>query len=303
MAEQSPSTPTKEAPPYATCWIAGQLGNEMCQISTTLAYAWDNNLEPRFPELNQTQWNISYNRDHFFFRLNTDPLPRPPQEKFGESNWWTCNPIPPGQDVYLKGIFFNKNRFHHHLDKLRQVYAPSAEVEKYLKHKFRHLIAHPKTCSVHVRTYGKDAVEKHGCIFIGLDYYRAAMALFPPDTLFVFFSDRIQWCKHAFKDFPYDMVFVEGNNHIQDFHLMSKMHDHIIGNSEFSWWASYLDPKPNKRIVAPQQWYKMGKNGYVPYEKDTLFFPDWIVLDVEINAPYPTDMRDYEAHSTSTDTE
>src|SRR5262245_29646270 len=120
----------EEAPPYATCWVAGQLGNEMCQISTTLAYAWDNGLEPRFPELHQDKWNISFNRDHFFFRLNNRPLPRPPSARYQEHGWWNYDPIPPGeQDIYLKGIFFNKKRFNHHLDKLRLVFAPSRQVK------------------------------------------------------------------------------------------------------------------------------------------------------------------------------
>lgn len=288
--------------PYATCRISGQLGNEMCQISATLAYAWDNGLEARFPELNQKEWNISFNRDHFFFRLNPDPLPRPPSQHYKENGWWIYDPIPAGeQDIYLKGIFFNKNRFHHHLDKLRHVFAPSEDVKKYLEQKYKWLIAHPRTCSVHVRTYSKDAVDNHSCIFIGLDYYREAMALFPKGTLFVFFSDRIGWCKQAFSHFPYNMVFIEENNHVQDFHLMTLMQDHIIGNSEFSWWASYLDAKPNKRIISPRQWYRA--KTILPIDPETLFFPEWTLLDVEVNLPYPDDMRDYDAFSTSTDTQ
>lgn len=289
--------------PYATCWIAGQLGNEMCQISTTLAYAWDNGLEARFPELHQEKWNISFNRDHFFFRLNNKPLPRKPSAHYHENGWWNYDPIPPGeQDIYLKGIFFNKNRFHHHVDKLRNVFAPTKQLKKNLEQKYKWLVAHPKTCSVHVRTYSKDAVENHGCIFIGLDYYREAMGLFPKGTLFVFFSDRIQWCKQAFSHFPYNMIFIEGNNHVEDFHLMSMMQDHIIGNSEFSWWASYLDSKPNKRIIAPRQWYR-SRTCVLPIDPDTLFFPEWTLLNVEVNQPYPDDMRDYDAFSTSTDTQ
>ena len=288
--------------PYATCWIAGQMGNNMCQIAATLAYAWDNGLEARFPELHQEKWNIAFNRDHFFFRLNHSPLLRQPRANYSENRWWIYDPIPPGeQDIYLKGIFFHIQRFHHHLDKLRNVFAPSKQLKKKLEEQYKWLIKHPKTCSVHVRTYGKDAVENHGCIFLGLDYYREAMALFPKDTLFVFFSDRIQWCKHAFAHFPYNMMFIEGN-HIEDFHLMTMMQNHIIANSEFSWWASYLDSKPNKKIVAPRQWYR-NRIGILPPEPETILFPEWTVLNVEVNQPYPDDMCDYDAFSTSTDTQ
>ena len=290
-----------EGPPYVTCWIAGQLGNEMCQISTTLAYAWDNNLDPIFPELSQEKWNISYNRDRFFFRLNSGPLPREPKQELYRPDWWIYEPLPRARNVYLKGIFFNKNYFHHHVERLRKVFAPSSKVENYLQHKYGWLLDHPNTVSVHMRTYNQAALDR-GFLFLGLDYYREAMALFPKGTLFVFFSDRIQWCKHAFAQLPYDMVFIEGNDHVQDFHLMTKMQSHIIANSEFSWWASYLDSKPNKMIVSPRQWYFHGGK-YLPYEVDTFFFPEWILLDVKTDTPYPADIGDYDARSTSTDTQ
>ncbi len=93
--------------PLCTCEIKGQLGNQLFEISATLAYAWDYGLEPLFPGLNSGDLHLSYNRDKIFFRLNTCALPRGPQFRFHESGWGQDNPEKPPYHLghYLHGFF------------------------------------------------------------------------------------------------------------------------------------------------------------------------------------------------------
>lgn len=45
-----------------------------------------------------------------------------------------------------------------------------------------------------------------------------------------------------------------GDNDYAEFVLMSRCKHHILANSSFSWWASYLNKNPEKTVLAPQRW-------------------------------------------------
>ena len=88
------------------------------------------------------------------------------------------------------------------------------------------------------------------------NYYVRAMAMFPNEK-FLVFSDDIEWCKQSpiFKD----CEFSHGTE-IEDMNMMASCKYNIIANSSFSWWAAWLNPYPNKIIVAPKQWFADIKN-------------------------------------------
>lgn len=285
--------------PYVTCRIEGQLGNQLFMIAATLAYAWDNDTSPIFPELNRGDWNIPYNRQHIFFRLDPSSLPRPIQNAYHHPYFLNSDKIPYRPDQYLTGFFQSWKYFHHQREKILEALAPSESINDYLQIKYGDILAHPNTVAVHVRTYSPEVQSVGGLFFLGLSYFERAMGLFPEDTLFIVFSDRINWCKHHFLSFNKNIVYAEGNDHIQDLFLMSKMKHHIISNSTFSWWGSYLNINPNKIVIAPSLW--VNPRNYANLLSDNLYFADWIILDVDYDAPYPKDIRNYDTHSKSMD--
>ena len=43
----------------------------------------------------------------------------------------------------------------------------------------------------------------------------------------------------------------------EDMALMASCRGHITANSSFSWWGAWLDPRPDKWVVAPRQWFAL----------------------------------------------
>lgn len=285
--------------PVVSCALSGQLGNQLFQISTTLAYSWDFGALATFPDLHSPTARLSYNKEHLFFRLNNFESPLPLTHTFTESVWHSSKRISFQPCLYLQGCFQSWNHFHHHRDKLLQVFAPSSTNKAYIESKYEALLDHPFTVAVHVRTLNKQ-LHDDGYPFLGLDYYEKAMHLFPKEALFVVFSDRINWCKEHFKQFDRPMIFIEGNDHIQDLLLMSSMKHQIIGNSTYSWWGAYLNQNPDKRVLAPKYW--LYPYSWPPQGPNFFYFPEWEVVDFVIQ-PFPDDMRDYDKRSESIDTQ
>jgi hypothetical protein len=55
--------------------------------------------------------------------------------------------------------------------------------------------------------------------------------------------------------------------------LMSKCDYHIIANSSFSWWGSWL--AQSKKTICPRQWFSLDYNFL---DSDGLRLPNWISI-------------------------
>lgn len=99
---------------------------------------------------------------------------------------------------------------------------------------------------------------KHPNFHLNLDmnYYNKAFEYFDKEnTLFLFFSDDIDWVKKQDFSNLKNKIFVEETNEEYTLWLMSKCEHNIIANSSFSLWASYLNENPNKKIISPSRWF------------------------------------------------
>lgn len=273
---------------YVSCQLNGQLGNQLFEIATALAYAWDYGVDAVFPELHSSYLGMSTNRDRIFFRLNASTPPSPYQYQFVQQSCHSAERIPYYPNLYLKGYFQSWKYFDHHRERLLPAFSPSSNDVAYLNDKYGELIEHPKTVAIHVRMSHRWKHEENLHPFVGLDYYERAIALFDEDSLFVIFSDRISWCKRHFTSLCKNVIFIEGNDHVQDLHLMSKMKDIIVGTSSFSWWAAYLNENPHKKVVVPNQWLHENYVRCVDY-LDNYYLPGWVILPVEFGQ-YPDDL-------------
>ena len=95
---------------------------------------------------------------------------------------------------------------------------------------------------------------------LDIEYYISALDLINrkiPNPIFYIFSDDIAWAKQNLGFFG-SCVFVSNpeQSSIEDMRLMRSCKHNIIANSSFSWWGAWLNPNPNKIVVAPTRWLK-----------------------------------------------
>jgi len=262
--------------PFVTAELQGQLGNQMFIIAAAVSLALDCNAEPIFPDLmTQTKWNVPLNREKVFFRVNSSFATENLQYSYHEP-YFHFHPIPNYQNMILHGNFQSEKYFRRHKREICDLFAPSQEIVEYLEGRYADIIHASNTVGVHLRTYEIEPYLPSRSLHLtyGVDYFEKAMALFPEETLFVVFSNEMEWCKKELSDVNRKIYFVEGESHYHDFYLMSLCKDQIISNSSYSWWAAYLNKNPNKRVVAPGIWFNPAQIA----DTYDLYQEDWIVI-------------------------
>jgi hypothetical protein len=99
---------------------------------------------------------------------------------------------------------------------------------------------------------------------VGLDYYYQAVSLLRErhsDVTLYVFSDDIDAVEREFKPAgPHVFVRATQPWHAYDkIRLMSLCQHAIIANSTFSWWGAWLNPSPDKMVIAPDPWFAGGQ--------------------------------------------
>lgn len=163
--------------------------------------------------------------------------------------------------AYLDGYWQSEKYFADIADAIRRELSlkepPSGQNAEMLKR-----IQSTPSISLHVRrgdyVASKATNAFHGTT--GLDYYRAAIekvkSAAPNGTIYVF-SDDQAWVKENLK-FDLPTVFIDfnsGDRAHEDMRLMSACAHNVVANSTFSWWGAWLNPNPNKMVVAPKRWF------------------------------------------------
>ena len=188
-------------------------------------------------------WKV-YKERHFYF----DP---------------TINVLTP--PVYLAGHWQTERYFSDIAEVLRSEFTPVEPLDS-RNARNQAKIAGVNAVSVHVRRGDYVANEQtnrfHGTC--SLDYYHRA-AEFICDRVdaphFFVFSDDPEWAtKHLRLDAAITYLTDNPSTHgFRDLQLMSRCRHHIIANSSFSWWGAWLNPSPDKIVVAPQKWFNEGQ--------------------------------------------
>lgn len=165
-----------------------------------------------------------------------------------------------GASAYLDGYWQNEKYFKDIEGVLRQELSVKEALSGQDKI-IAEMMAKVDSVSVHIRRgdYVTNAKTNavHGACDISY-YQKAAELIISRITTphFFIFSDDHEWVKQNIT-FSHSTTYVDHNNaarNYQDLRLMSLCRHNIIANSSFSWWGAWLNPNPEKIVIAPKQW-------------------------------------------------
>jgi hypothetical protein len=259
--------------PFVTASLAGQLGNQCFILAAAVSLALDNGALAVFPDLSsKTSYGIPLNHQKIFHRLHSYPLPEKMVKYHYHEPRFPYAPIPYQPDMKLHGYFQSEQYFREHKDEILALFAPSEQIKSHLEMYYSTILEHPCSVAIHMRSYLAEDPQQRYYPNYARKYYERAASFFPEDALFVVFSNDMPRCKSLLKGLAKEMLFIEGEPYYHDFYLMSMCKHQIIANSTFSWWAAYLNPNPDKLVIAPQLWgYKFNAKDLIP--------PEWTVLN------------------------
>ena len=174
-------------------------------------------------------------------------------------------------NVSLYGYFQSEQYFKHIEDQIREAFTFVDEVSQPTEEMFNANFGDTEVIALHLRRgdylkYPHHPVQE-------LKYYSKGLSKLPPDIPVMVFSDGIEWCEEQ-DIFQGDRFFLaKGNNTAVDLCLQSLCTYHIIANSSFSWWGSWL--AKSKKTIAPSVWFA-GPDAHK--DLSYLYISDWVII-------------------------
>ena len=154
-------------------------------------------------------------------------------------------------------------------------------------------LAKPNTVSVHVRrgdflTYQDTQVCNDGYHDRALTWMREQLH----NPVFWIFSDDLTWCRSRFQgpEFRFADARQSQTDPLNDMRLMSHAAHHIMMNSSYSWWATWLHWHPGKLVIMPHAWNT--GSCIIPVEQKAE--PGWTVIHGSMNGVEPYTIPNYQ---------
>jgi hypothetical protein len=240
--------------------FTARLGNQLFQLSNAIAYSKKEGKGVAFPF-----WKYS-NVFKGDFKPHNDPNP---QRVLWNEPGFGYNEIPRGANL-LGGYYQSEKYFIDCEKEIRDMFAFKDEIVDRVTEKNSEILSSesPKV-SMHLRRGDYLKWPKHHPV-LDVSFFERASKEFPVDSIFLVFSDDTEWCKQNFPKGNY--VFIEGQEDYEDLCLMTLCDHNCIANSTFSWWGAWLNPNPDKIVVAPKAWFGPA---YAHFPTNDLYCQGW----------------------------
>jgi hypothetical protein len=171
-------------------------------------------------------------------------------------------------NVDIIGYFQSEKYFKHIEQEIRQDFTFYDIIYNKCAHYRKYNFSNSELISLHIRR--TDYITDTNFECLPIEYYFNALELLPSTNVMVF-SDDPNWCKSHFNNQRFT-ISLSKDPYI-DLCLMSMCDYHIIANSSYSWWGSWLSK--SKKTIAPRNWF-CGE--FSNWNTKDLYLSDWTVL-------------------------
>jgi hypothetical protein len=185
---------------------------------------------------------------------------------FDENLFNSCS-----DNVDLFGYYQSEKYFAHIENEIREDFKFSDSLMTQCTDLYNSRFANTKVIALHVRR--TDYISNPNHPVSSNEYYERALSYFDDTLPVIVFSDDFDWCNNN-ELFSSDRFHISKNNSTDfDICFMSLCNYHIIANSSFSWWGSWL--AKSEKTIAPMLWF--GADCKNHNTKD-LYLNSWTVI-------------------------
>ena len=277
----------------------GRLGNQLFQYAALKAAALRNGYECKIPDPQKQHW---HGQDCLLNQFNIEASYLQESDIQKIKNYITDNNVLPGtyspvleqisDNTDLFGFFQNTKYFADYSKQIISELTPQKKLVDWAQNRLNKLRDGKRIVSLHIRrgdqTDGTNPeyVKHYGSGPFDLScnvgrYIVTSLSEFNDCNVLVFVGgsrsgndiDDIKWAQNYFSDDKF--IVSQTNNPLQDFALMSQCDHNIISfASSFGWWAAYINPNPEKIIIAPKDYHLDGN-----YNSREGFYPiNWKII-------------------------
>ena len=256
----------------------GRLGNQMFQYASLRGIATNRKFDFCIPPekifgVNDSNVKNSATNIHNVFNISEDKTSLTNNTiveecgyNFDKKLFDTCE-----DNIDLFGYFQSEKYFKHIETEIRETFVFSPETIKICSEFLDSISINKQVISLHIRR-GDYLNLQDFHPTPSIEYYENALGKLP-NVPVIIFSDDIEWTSRQQLFGPGRFYISESNTADFDMCLMSMCKYHIIANSSFSWWGSWL--AKSEHTIAPKIWFGPSLSHH---DTSDLYCPGWEVL-------------------------
>lgn len=184
---------------------------------------------------------------------------------------YTKVPRMPRVDLY--GYFQSRMYWKHCEAEIKKLFAPAQVIQDILDK----TPIEGNCCAIHIRRGDYLKIQDYHRV-LPIEYYRDAVKAINADSYIVLCEDA-EYVKEFIANLGIESIarHQASGNDLLDWFIARQHTHHIIANSSYSWWWSYLSDKEGKRVIAPNKTLWFGPK-YKQNNVTDLYLQEWQII-------------------------